>query len=102
MVESDLNTCRTVRCYKYPTAHSIQGCAESAMTPLGFSSSVVILCLFCNQPLQDFASLTAEGPILIPISDGGPQGCHVKEKHCVMFGKKQNAGRKTLRYGSGR
>lgn len=49
-------------CCMYPTAYSTQGCAESAMIPLGFSSSVLILCLCCNQPLQDFESLTAEGP----------------------------------------
>lgn len=101
MVESDLNSHRTVRCHMYPTAHSTQDCAESAMTPLRFPSSVLILCLCSKQPLQDFASLTAEGPISNPCSDGGPQGCHVKEKHCVIFRKKQNTGRKTLKYVSG-
>lgn len=84
MVESDLNSY-----HMYPIAQSTQGCAESATTPVQFPSSVLMLCLCCNQPLQDFASLTAEGPISIPLSDGGPQGCHAKEKHYVMFGKKQ-------------
>lgn len=78
MVESDLNTWRTVRCHMYPMAHSTQGCVDSAMTPLGFSSSVLILSLCCNQPLQVFPSFNGRGTHLNPPEWWRPSGLSCK------------------------